>query len=67
MVSSDKPGFNTNERKKLKQSIFQATTFSENVVQDVNYNIKGSKENQRIAWEIKFNNPENEENAQNSS
>lgn len=28
----------------------------ENVLQDMNYTMKGSKENQRIAWEIKFNN-----------
>lgn len=33
------------------------TNFSgaENIIQDVNYNIKGSKDTQRIAWEIKFN------------
>lgn len=44
-------------RKKTQKSMFGATAFSgntENVIQDVNYNVKGTNDNQQVAWEIKF-------------
>ena len=44
--------------KRKHKSIFSNTNFSnnpDNIIQDHNYKTKGSNENQRIAWEIKFN------------
>ena len=43
-----------------KHSIFSSNNFSsnpDNVIIDQNYTMKGSNENGPIAWEIKFNQP----------
>jgi hypothetical protein len=64
MIERQAPQTNSIRRKTTTkhQSIFGMTNFSgsENIISDVNYNVKGSKDTQRIAWEIKFNNQENQ-------
>ena len=41
--------------RKRTHSIFTSNFQADNVIIDQNYTRKGSNENQRIAWEIKFN------------
>ena len=51
----DAPQTSTSGFLNRKRSIFSSAQAADKEIQDVNYNVKGTNENKRIAWEIKFN------------